>query len=145
MSCARTCSNVGSRVSSCPSDWKCARHFRARQVARCARHPCATSCRTGREVDDFRAWVRAELTARLSPRRAGAHTSVLGAGSDDLATGREYLHALTGSGLAVPSWPKDYGGLDATPEHVGIVRSELAGFALPDLYPYLVGLELVGP
>jgi len=96
-------------------------------------------------VDDFRAWARAELAARLSPRRADVHTSVLGAGSDDLAAGRAYLQALAGSGLAVPSWPKEYGGLDATPEQVGIVRGELAGFSVPDLYPYLVGLELVGP
>jgi len=96
-------------------------------------------------VDDFRAWVRAELTARLSPRRAGARTSVLGAGSDDLEAGRAYLRALAGTGLAVASWPKEYGGLDASPEQVGAVRGELAGFAVPDLYPYLVGLELVGP
>jgi alkylation response protein AidB-like acyl-CoA dehydrogenase len=96
-------------------------------------------------VDDFRAWVRGELTARLEPRRADAHTSVLGAGSDDLSAGRSYLEALAGCGLAVPSWPREYGGLAATPEQVGIVRSELAGFAVPDLYPYLVGLELVGP
>ena len=96
-------------------------------------------------MDDFRAWVRAELTARLSPRRAGAHTSVLGAGSDDLEAGRAYLRALAGTGLAVASWPKEYGGLDASPEQVGVVRGELAGFAVPDLYPYLVGLELVGP
>jgi alkylation response protein AidB-like acyl-CoA dehydrogenase len=96
-------------------------------------------------VDDFRAWVRAELTARLAPRRADAHTSVLGAGSDDLETGRAYLRALAGTGLAVPSWPKEYGGLDASPEQVGVVRGELAAFAVPDLYPYLVGLELVGP
>ncbi|MDP9334431.1 MAG: acyl-CoA dehydrogenase family protein [Actinomycetota bacterium] len=96
-------------------------------------------------MDDFRAWVHAELAARLSPRRADGHTSVLGAGSDDLAAGRAYLQALAGSGLAVSSWPKAYGGLDATPEQVGIVRSELAGFSVPDLYPYLVGLELVGP
>ena len=96
-------------------------------------------------MDDFRARVRAELAARLSPRRADVHTSVLGAGSDDLGAGRAYLQALAGSGLAVPSWPKEYGGLDATPEQVGIVRGELAGFSVPDLYAYLVGLELVGP
>jgi alkylation response protein AidB-like acyl-CoA dehydrogenase len=96
-------------------------------------------------VDDFRAWVRAELIARLAPRRADAHTSVLGAGSDDLETGRAYLRALAGTGLAVASWPKEYGGLDASPEQVGVVRGELAAFAVPDLYPYLVGLELVGP
>jgi alkylation response protein AidB-like acyl-CoA dehydrogenase len=96
-------------------------------------------------VDDFRAWVHVELAARLSPRRADAHTSVLGAGSDDLSAGRSYLQALAGSGLAVPAWPREYGGLGAPPEQVGIVRRELAHFDVPDLYPYLVGLELVGP
>ena len=96
-------------------------------------------------MDDFRTAVHAELAARLSPRRADEHTSVLGAGSDDLEAGRAYLRALAGSGLAVPSWPAGYGGRDATPEQVDIVRSELGAFAVPDLYPYLVGLELVGP
>jgi alkylation response protein AidB-like acyl-CoA dehydrogenase len=96
-------------------------------------------------VDDFRDWVRAELTGRLAPRRAGEHTSVLGAGSDDLDAGRAYLRALEGSGLAVPSWPREYGGLDARPEQVAVVRRELAEFDVPDLYAYLVGLELVGP
>ncbi len=94
---------------------------------------------------EFRDWARGELAARLSPRADGAHTSVLGAGSDDLDAGRTYLRALAGSGLAVPSWPKEYGGLGATVEEVGIVRNELGAFAVPDLYPYLVGLELVGP
>ncbi len=96
-------------------------------------------------MDEFREWVRAELTARLSPRSGRETTSVLGAGSDDLSAGRAYLEALAGSGLAVPSWPTDYGGLGASPDQVGIVRGELATFAVPDLYPYLVGLELVGP
>jgi len=89
--------------------------------------------------------VRAELGARLAPRTIDGPTSVLGAGNDDLDAGRRYLRALAGSGLAVPLWPREYGGLEATPEHIGIVRSELAAFAVPDLYPYLVGLELVGP
>ena len=88
--------------------------------------------------------VRRELSARLQPR-GDTPTSVLGAGNDDLEAGRAYLHALEGSGLAVPMWPADYGGLGATPEEVGMVRSELASFAVPDLYPYLVGLELIGP
>jgi alkylation response protein AidB-like acyl-CoA dehydrogenase len=94
---------------------------------------------------DFAAWVRSELTARLAPRQAGQTVSVLGAGNDDLEAGRQYLDALSGSGLAIPSWPRDYGGLGATPDEVAILRRELAGFAVPDLYPYLVGVELVGP
>ncbi len=96
-------------------------------------------------MDEFRDWVRRQLQTRLAPRTAGAYTTVLGSGSDDLESGRAYLQALAGSGLAVPAWPREYGGLAATPEQVGVVRSELAGFAVPDLYPYLVGLELVGP
>jgi acyl-CoA dehydrogenase len=96
-------------------------------------------------MSDFRTWVRTELEARLEPRATNATTSVLGAGNDDLDAGRCYLAALAGSGLAVPSWPREYGGLDATPEQVAIIRAELAAFAVPDLYPYLVGVELVGP
>jgi alkylation response protein AidB-like acyl-CoA dehydrogenase len=94
---------------------------------------------------DFAAWVRSELSARLVPRHADDTVSVLGAGSDDLEAGRRYLDALSGSGLAVPTWPREYGGLGATPDEVAIVRRELAGFAVPDLYPYLVAVELVGP
>ena len=96
-------------------------------------------------MDEFRSWVRKELAGRLAPRQPGAHTSVLGAGNDDLEAGRSYLGALAGTGLAVPAWPREYGGLDATAEQVGVVRAELAAFGVPDLYPYLVGLELVAP
>jgi alkylation response protein AidB-like acyl-CoA dehydrogenase len=95
--------------------------------------------------DDFTARVRSELAARLEPRRDNAAVSVLGAGNDDLEAGRRYLGALAGAGLAVPGWPKEYGGLGATPAQVAIVRRELGDFAVPDLYPYLVGLELIGP
>jgi alkylation response protein AidB-like acyl-CoA dehydrogenase len=95
--------------------------------------------------DDFRDWVRAELTARLAPRPVDRPVSVLGAGNDDLEAGRRYLGALAGTGLAVPAWPREYGGLGATPADVAVVRRELADFDVPDLYPYLVGLELIGP
>jgi alkylation response protein AidB-like acyl-CoA dehydrogenase len=94
---------------------------------------------------DFRAWVRSELSARLEPRRVDQTVSVLGAGNDDLEAGRRYLGALAGSGLAVPTWPREYGGLGATADEVAILRRELAAFAVPDLYAYLVGVELVGP
>jgi alkylation response protein AidB-like acyl-CoA dehydrogenase len=49
--------------------------------------------------------------------------------------------AHCGTGLAQPAWPKDYGGLGATPAEVAIVRRELGEFDVPDLYPYLVGLS----
>ena len=94
---------------------------------------------------EFDVWVRSQLSARLAPRQAGDTVSVLGAGNDDLEAGRRYLDALSGSGLAIPTWPREYGGLGATPDEVATVRRELAAFAVPDLYPYLVGVELVGP
>jgi acyl-CoA dehydrogenase len=96
-------------------------------------------------TDEFTGWVRSELSTRLAPRRDDRAVSVLGAGNDDLEAGRRYLGALAGTGLAVPAWPKEYGGLGATPADVAIVRRELGDFDVPDLYPYLVGLELIGP
>jgi acyl-CoA dehydrogenase len=93
----------------------------------------------------FRDEVRATLADRLQPRRDDATRSVLGAGNDDLEAGRRYLQALEGTGLAVPTWPREYGGLGASPADTAIVRAEMTAFDVPDLYPYLVGLELVGP
>ena len=98
-----------------------------------------------RAVDEFRGQVRSELAARLQARATDARTSVLGAGSDDLSEGRRFLAALAGTGFAVPTWPREYGGIGATPAQMNAVRQELMAFAVPDLYPYLVGLELVGP
>jgi alkylation response protein AidB-like acyl-CoA dehydrogenase len=71
--------------------------------------------------------------------------SVLGAGSDDLDAGRAFLTALAESGLAAPTWPVAYGGMDATPEQASILNDELAAFERPDLYPFMVGISLVGP
>jgi alkylation response protein AidB-like acyl-CoA dehydrogenase len=95
--------------------------------------------------DDFRARVRDALTARLTPHRDGDSFTVLGAGSDDLEAGRAYLHALADGGWAVPTWPKEYGGLGATPAQAAVVAQELAHFDVPDLYPYVIGLAIAGP
>ena len=97
------------------------------------------------DIDQFRAEVRVALEERLTPRRADAAFTVLGAGSDDLDTGRKYLRALADGGWAVPTWPRDYGGLGATPAQAAIVAQELGRFDVPDLYPYLIGLAIAGP
>jgi alkylation response protein AidB-like acyl-CoA dehydrogenase len=94
--------------------------------------------------DDFRSGVRAALEARLTSGGGDTFT-VLGAGSDDLESGRAYLRALADGGWAVPTWPAEYGGLGATPAQAGIVAQELARFDAPDLYPYLIGLAIAGP
>ena len=70
---------------------------------------------------------------------------MLGAGSDDLDAGRVYLSKLAPGGYAVPSWPVEHGGMGLGSEEAGAVRSALAAFDAPDLYPWMVGLDLIGP
>ena len=71
--------------------------------------------------------------------------TVLGAGSDDLESGRNYLEALVEEGWMVPTWPKKHGGRDSTPEEASRISRNLGLFQGADLYPYGVGLSLVGP
>jgi alkylation response protein AidB-like acyl-CoA dehydrogenase len=97
------------------------------------------------QLDDFRAHVRAALEERLTPRRADGAFTVLGAGTDDLEAGREYLRALADGSWAVPTWPPEYGGLGATAAQAAVVAQELASFEVPDLYPYVIGLAIAGP
>jgi alkylation response protein AidB-like acyl-CoA dehydrogenase len=96
-------------------------------------------------LDEFRAHVRAALEERLAPRRADNAFTVLGAGTDDIEAGREYLRALADGGWAVPTWPAEYGGLGATGAQAAVVAQELARFEVPDLYPYVIGLAIAGP
>ena len=91
----------------------------------------------------FRRRARAFLAERLPPRRSGGLPQVMGAGSDDLDEARTFLEQLGPWG--VPRWPEEAGGLGATAEEAAIVAEELARFDAPDLYPFMVGLSLVGP
>ncbi len=96
-------------------------------------------------TEDGRGEARAAFTAVLHPRRAGQRVTVLGAGVDDLAPGRAFLEALAPGGWMVPTWPREAGGRGASLDAAAIIGEELAGFETPDLYPYLVGLHVVGP
>lgn len=89
--------------------------------------------------------VRAALAAVLRPRDRDAAITVLGAGNDDLEPGRVWLAALADGGWAVATWPREYGGRAASRDEAGTIVSELMGFEQPDLYPYIVGLQIVAP
>ena len=89
--------------------------------------------------------VREELAKILQPRDPDAPPTVLGAGNDDLEAGRVYLGALAPGGWHVAAWPEEFGGRGATNEEAALIARVLTAFAAPDLYPYLVGLALVGP
>lgn len=89
--------------------------------------------------------VRAELAAILRPRDPDSAVVVLGAGNEDIEVGRAYLGALADGGWGVPTWPEEYGGRGATTEEAAVISRALQTFEQPDLYPYLVGLQVVGP
>ena len=103
----------------------------------------------GDATDDRAAVLEAALLAAVDgriPRRvADAPVSVLGAGLDDVVPGRDYLGVLADGGWAVPTWPAALGGRDATPAEAASIARLLLEFDQPDLYPYLVGLNVVGP
>ena len=89
--------------------------------------------------------VRHALSDLLPLRRADERMTTMGAGSDDLEPARNYLAATVEGGWAVPAWPAQHGGRDASPQEVGLINRVLAEFAVPDLYVYLIGLGMCGP
>jgi alkylation response protein AidB-like acyl-CoA dehydrogenase len=99
----------------------------------------------GTALETLRASTEAALTAILPRRGAGTRIGVLGAGSDDLDSGRAYLGQLAAGGFAVPSWPVAHGGMGLSGPEADVVRTVLRQFEAPDLYPFLVGLDLIGP
>jgi alkylation response protein AidB-like acyl-CoA dehydrogenase len=86
-----------------------------------------------------------QLEPLLKRRDASARVGVLGAGSDDLESGRTYLARLAEGGFAVPTWPAQHGGMGLSQPESDAVRSALRQFEAPDMYPFLVGLDLIGP
>ncbi len=87
----------------------------------------------------------AALQGLLDRRDITASVGVLGAGSDDLDSGRAYLAKLGPGGFMVPTWPAAHGGMGLDGPAAQVVRGARAEFAAPDLYPFLVGLDLIGP
>ena len=69
----------------------------------------------------------------------------MGAGSDDLDEGRRYLANTVRDGWHVPTWPKEHGGQDASAHQNSLIGRVLREFVVPDLYPFAIGLGMVGP
>lgn len=75
----------------------------------------------------------------------GSLQSTMGAGSDDIEGARAYLRALAAGGWVRPTWPREYGGRGASADEAAEIANVLSTFRCPDLYPFMVGLDLVGP
>ncbi|WP_084525869.1 acyl-CoA dehydrogenase family protein [Nocardia vaccinii] len=92
--------------------------------------------------------LRDKVSAEIADCLVGyvaAPPTVLGAGSDDIEGPREFLRVLAPTGWVVPRWPTRFGGRDCSPAEARVVRQVLDSFHPPDLYPFQVGLALVGP
>jgi alkylation response protein AidB-like acyl-CoA dehydrogenase len=86
--------------------------------------------------DDF-----AELRAVLSELTA----TPTDAKDDHLRPGRRYLGALAEGGWFVPTWPSGFGGRGADRAEAARIRTALRAYPAPDLYPFFVGLHMIGP
>ena len=89
--------------------------------------------------------VRAALDGLLERRTDQTRLTSMGAGSDDLDDGRAYLAATVEGGWHVPTWPADHGGRDASVAENQLIGSVLREYVVPDLYPFAIGLGMVGP
>ena len=89
--------------------------------------------------------IGAALDDLLDRRDPNGSSTVLGAGSDDLEAGRRFLGSLVDGGWMVPTWPSCHGGRDADAAEAALIETAMGGYAIADMYPYGVGLNLVGP
>ena len=89
--------------------------------------------------------IGAALDDLLDRRDPNGSSTVLGAGSDDLEAGRRFLGSLVDGGWMVPTWPSRHGGRDADAVEAALIETAMGGYAIADMYPYGVGLNLVGP
>ncbi|WP_423923348.1 acyl-CoA dehydrogenase family protein [Candidatus Poriferisodalis sp.] len=89
--------------------------------------------------------VRDALDALLERRTDETRLTSMGAGSDDLDDGRAYLAATVDGGWHVPTWPAGHGGRDASPAENHLIGSVLREYVVPDLYPFAIGLGMMGP
>ncbi|MBV9952430.1 MAG: acyl-CoA dehydrogenase family protein [Acidimicrobiia bacterium] len=91
--------------------------------------------------------ARAFFAAHLRPRSADDRVTFMGAAGGDEAVeeGRAHLRLLASERWVAPGWPAEHGGRGADPETSAAVSAELSRYDGPDLYPFAIGLAMVGP
>jgi alkylation response protein AidB-like acyl-CoA dehydrogenase len=96
-----------------------------------------TAPRGGDTEYDYTA-LRALLSAVGAPAPSRSDEELIRAG-------RDYLGALADGGWFVPAWPSGAGGRDAGKGETARIRSIVRAHPAPDLYPFFVGLHMIGP
>ncbi len=94
---------------------------------------------------DLAALVDDRLSGLLPRRDGSERATTLGAGGYDIEAGRAYLAATVEDGLALPTWPQQYGGRDAPRSEAAEIASATKQYVVPDLYPFRVGTNMAGP
>jgi acyl-CoA dehydrogenase len=101
------------------------------------------------EDADFRAEVRAWLDANATPLAAGEDREIPmftdGERDDDVPQQQAWQKKLFDAGWGVITWPKEFGGREATPMQNFIFRQEMARYDVPSSEIYLVPHGMVGP
>jgi len=64
---------------------------------------------------------------------------------ESVEASRAYLQALAPGGWLVPGWPVEWGGRGADGATTARIRSALRKGPAPDVYPFFVGVYMVGP
>ena len=97
----------------------------------------------------FRAEVRAWLDANARPLGAGEDREIPmftdGTRDDDVPQQQAWQKQLYDAGWGVITWPKEFGGREATPMQNFIFRQEMARYDVPSSEIYLVPHGMVGP
>ncbi len=99
----------------------------------------------GHAADTLEESVRTALERCATLRKGSERDTTLGAGGYDLGAGRRYLAATVIDGFGVPTWPVVHGGRGADVTDAERIAHVHRTFALPDMYPFRVGLKMVGP
>ena len=97
----------------------------------------------------FRAEVRAWLDANATPLAAGEDREIPmftdGERDDDVPQQQAWQKKLFDAGWGVITWPKEFGGREATPMQNFIFRQEMGRYDVPSSEIYLVPHGMVGP
>jgi acyl-CoA dehydrogenase len=102
------------------------------------------------ETAAFRAECHAWFAANVAPRRADAGNGVLGVlnvdldSDESLARARDYQRRAADDGWAAVSWPRRYGGRDATFVEQVVFGDEASKFEVPD-HVFRIGTTMGGP
>ena len=97
----------------------------------------------------FRSEVRAWLDANATPLAAGEDREIPmftdGERDDDVGEQQAWQKKLFDAGWGVITWPKEFGGREATPMQNFIFRQEMGRYDVPSSEIYLVPHGMVGP